>query len=251
LVLRKAEDEADFGVLKIKPVSLQSRSGSERVMVFAPHPDDETLASGGTIAMRVGQGKDVYVVVMTDGRNSHRILLSIEKNPAPSELIAIRRRESQLATQILGVSRDHLIFLDFEDGTLASHCQEGEALVLKYLLKILPTEIFTPDKSDPHPDHYSTNAIVSNSIRESKLSPSIYSYLVWNTDRPQTHKASDEVEFDISDYLETKRSAVDAYKSQVTKLFGSQTCPVLRKSMLKRFLLPVERFKIISSRQSS
>lgn len=247
--MRKTEDEADSGVLKIKPVSLISRSDSERMMVFAPHPDDETLACGGTIALSVKQGKDVYIVVMTDGRNSHKILLSIEKDPTPRELIPIRRKESQLAAQILGVRRDHLIFLDFEDGSLASHCGEGKVLVLNYLLKILPTEIFMPDKSDSHPDHYSTSAIVSDAVRESKLSPLIYSYIVWTTNGPQMGKASDEIEFDISDFLEIKCSAIEAYKSQVTKLFKSQTRPVLTRSMLSRFLLPVERFKIISDRQ--
>jgi len=220
------------------------------MMVFAPHPDDETLACGGTIAMSVRQGKDVYIVVMTDGRNSHRILLSIEKDPAPHELIRIRRKESKLAAQILGVRRDHLIFLNFEDGSLAFHRREGKILVLKYLLKILPRKIFMPDKSDTNPDHYSTNLIVSDAIRESKLSPSIYSYVVWTNNGLHMGEASNEIEFDISDFLEIKRSAIEVYKSQVTKLFKSQTRPVLRRSMLARFLLPVERFKIISGLQS-
>jgi LmbE family N-acetylglucosaminyl deacetylase len=250
LVIRKIEDEAYSRVLKIKPVCLSLRSDSERVMVFAPHPDDETLACGGTIAKSVRQGKGVYIVIMTDGRNSHKILLSIEKDPTPRELIAIRRKEAQFAAQILGVHRDNLIFLNFEDGSLASHHREGKALVLNYLLKIMPTEIFMPDKSDSNPDHYSTSSIVLDAIRESKLSPSIYSYIVWTTNGSHMSKMSGEIEFDISEFFKIKRSAIEAYKSQVTKLFKSQTRPVLRKSMLVRFLLPVERFKIISDQQS-
>lgn len=67
----------------------------ERVVVFAPHPDDETLACGGTIAKSVHQGDDVYIVIMTDGRNSHRGVLGIEKNPTPEEIGVIRNNEGR------------------------------------------------------------------------------------------------------------------------------------------------------------
>jgi hypothetical protein len=44
-------------------------------VVFAPHPDDETLGCGGTIVRKIRAGARVRLVVMTDGGSSHRELL--------------------------------------------------------------------------------------------------------------------------------------------------------------------------------
>jgi LmbE family N-acetylglucosaminyl deacetylase len=216
------------------------------MIVFAPHPDDETLACGGTIAMSVTQGKEVYVVVMTDGRNSHKATLSIDKNPTPRDLIPIRRNESKRATRILGVRRDHLIFLDFEDGDLESHHQEAKEIVQRLLNRLRPSTIFTPDRSDLHPDHSSTGAIVSDAVRASMLSPLIYTYVVWGENEFRATEASSGVDFDISRYLTIKRAAIREYKSQFTRLFKSQSRPIIGRSMLSRFMRPSERFTVTS-----
>lgn len=79
---------------------------NKSVVVFAPHPDDETLGCGGTIAKKVREGFNVYIVFITDGRNSHRNVLNIYENPSPEELKFIRRNEAIYATSILGIDRD-------------------------------------------------------------------------------------------------------------------------------------------------
>jgi LmbE family N-acetylglucosaminyl deacetylase len=45
------------------------------ILVFAPHPDDETLGCGGTIANRVREGHEVEIFFMTDGRTLERGVL--------------------------------------------------------------------------------------------------------------------------------------------------------------------------------
>jgi LmbE family N-acetylglucosaminyl deacetylase len=42
------------------------------ILVFAPHPDDEVFGCGGVMAKRIFEGYDVFVVFLTDGRNSLR-----------------------------------------------------------------------------------------------------------------------------------------------------------------------------------
>ena len=214
------------------------------MIVFAPHPDDETLACGGTIAMNVSQGKEVYVVVMTDGRNSHLVTLGIERDPSPQDLIPIRKNELKRATRILGVRRDHLVFLGFEDGSLILHYPEAKEIVERLLTKLRPDTIFMPDRSDAHPDHSSTGIVVSDASKSSMLNPRIYSYVVWTKSKSQGTKASNEVDFDISPYLTIKRAAIKEYKSQFTRLFESQRRPIIGRSMVSRFIRSTERFTV-------
>ena len=72
----------------------------EKIIVFAPHPDDETLGCGGTIAKRIVEGYEVIIVIMTDGRHSYLEMLGIDKDPTPNELKEIRKEEVKRATRI-------------------------------------------------------------------------------------------------------------------------------------------------------
>ena len=195
--------------------------------------------------MSVSQGKEVYVVVMTDGRNSHKSTLQIEKNPSPKDLIPIRRNELKRATRILGVRRDHLIFLGFEDGSLTLHYQEAKEIVQRILTRLRPGTIYMPDRRDLHSDHSSTGAVVSDAVKSGMLNPRIYAYVVWTEDKSRHTRASKEMEFDISRYLTVKRAAINEYKSQFTRLFRSQSRPIIERSMLSRFKRPEERFTIL------
>jgi len=54
-----------------------------RVIIFAPHPDDETLACSGTIIKKIAEGCEVYIVFMTDGGNALLKLFGISSNLTP------------------------------------------------------------------------------------------------------------------------------------------------------------------------
>ena len=73
---------------------------AKTTVIFAPHPDDEILACGGTIAKKVKEGQEVYIVIMTDGRNSHLNVLGIAVNPTPEEVAKIRKEEAKRAAHI-------------------------------------------------------------------------------------------------------------------------------------------------------
>ena len=78
----------------------------QRVLVFSPHPDDESIAVGGYIAQSIENGADVNIVLVTDGNAQHQE--------------SIRYTEFKKAASILGVPEANLIFLGFPDGKLAS-----------------------------------------------------------------------------------------------------------------------------------
>src|SRR6476659_9871046 len=68
-------------------------SSMSSILVFGPHPDDQELGMGGTIAKLVRQGHKVHLVDMTNGE------------PTPFGSVETRARESAAAAKVLGVSR--------------------------------------------------------------------------------------------------------------------------------------------------
>lgn len=88
----------------------KSQNMQNRIVVFAPHPDDETLGCGGTVAKEASDGNIVHIVFVTDGRNSHKIVLGIQRNPDPEEVKAIRREDTRTVARLLGVGDDNLTF---------------------------------------------------------------------------------------------------------------------------------------------
>jgi LmbE family N-acetylglucosaminyl deacetylase len=220
------------------------------VIVFAPHPDDETLGCGGTIAKRIRQGYEVLVVIMTDGRYAFKDILDIHFDPTPEELKQIRKEEVKRATKILGVPEENLIFLDFVDGTLKDNEKKAEEKVTEILSEQQPVEIYFPYKNDGHPDHQVTYRIVKNSIRKLAISASAYQYSITPQyarvgpiiDRLLRHFKNHMVYVDISMFLPMKEAALQEFESELTTVSCNH-----RKSVIngvKRFLNSKEVFYI-------
>jgi LmbE family N-acetylglucosaminyl deacetylase len=142
-------------------------------LIIAPHQDDETLGCGGTIALKRNAGTQVTVAFMTDGTTSHQRYMS------EAELKARRHSEAVDACEILGVSGSDVRFLDFPDGKLGSHCQEGLVQVVRILNLCRPAEVFVPYQHDGTPDHEATYQIVRGAVQEAGHVARIYEYPIW------------------------------------------------------------------------
>lgn len=208
-------------------------------IVFSPHPDDETLGCGGTIIKKIKAGAEVKLVFMTDGRKSHRHLIS-EK-----ELKSIRSAEALAASQMLGINEREVIFLDFEDGELSKNQNSAIQKVLKILLNQQPYEVFIPYHKEPllwSEDHLATNRIVLAALQAYGRKVVIYEYPIWfwyrwpwvslpigNLRRlfgflkhsfvlPSSLLSEFRCSVYIGDVLELKRAVLNQYKSQMTRL---------------------------------
>jgi LmbE family N-acetylglucosaminyl deacetylase len=223
---------------------------SKRLIVFSPHPDDETLGCGGTIAKKISENYEVTIVVMTDGRLAFSSVLGINSNPTPEELKSIRKEEVIRAAAILGVPRRNLVFFDFEDRTLKEHEKEAEAKVKSIFEANPPAEIYFPYEKDCHMDHQATNRIVSHSVKHLKDSTLEYQYSIvqrftclgpkivgWSL---QNRLSDNLVQIDISEFLPLKKAAIKEFKSQLTILSDKQKRPVLTE--IDRYLGKREAF---------
>ncbi|HEO70131.1 MAG TPA: PIG-L family deacetylase [Candidatus Hydrogenedentes bacterium] len=83
------------------------------ILVFTPHPDDETFSMGGTLARLAANGNSIVIVIFTnDNRGSKDLEMTRER------LARIRRAEEEEACRILGIPKENIIWLGYEDGDL-------------------------------------------------------------------------------------------------------------------------------------
>ena len=137
---------------------------AKKVLVLAPHPDDDCFGVGGTIKKMTNSGANVTVAYFCDGSGGvkeDRIKnyeLRIKNSDVRNKgLISIRKEEARETKEILGVAEQ--VFLGYPDGHLASGTAANK--VLRDLIKRLePDIIFVPSFIDNHPDHRAVNDIL-------------------------------------------------------------------------------------------
>lgn len=211
----------------------------KRIIVFAPHPDDETLGCGGTIARRINEGYEVIVVVITDGRYSFSVVLGIDSDPTPEELKEIRKNETIRATKILGVPKDNLLFLDFEDNTLATHEKEVEEKIINIMKQYTPEEVYFTYEKDYNYDHQATSRIVRRSVQRLGLPSIQYQYSiarpgtcgVYGRIRPLIDAVmnifkKNYVKIDVTEFLSLKQKALSEFKSEISIISNKQKKPI-------------------------
>jgi LmbE family N-acetylglucosaminyl deacetylase len=213
------------------------------ILIVAPHPDDETLACGGTIAKRIKEGYNVKVIFLTDGRNSHLNELGITLDPTPDELIEVRKDEATRATGILGLKKNDLIFLSLENITLEANFEIAKSHLIELMKRLHPEEIFFPDEEDTHKTHNEACRIVRDSLKALSISPKKYQYTIW-TDKDESKPHNNLSHEDVSSVLALKEKAIREYKSQITNFSRGQVRPILSKIFLEKFRANTETFRI-------
>ncbi len=187
-----------------------------KVMVFAPHPDDDVFGCGGSIAKHTKNGDLVLVTYMTSGDAG-----SLKYNKA--ELAALREREAGDAAYTLGVSRDNLIFLRNPDGYL-EYSQKNLVSVIELIRQCQPHIVYLPHKDDGHKDHQKTYEIVAESImraagpwfQECRGQPwSVTTALCYEFWTPLQEVSFTE---DISDFIDMKVTALRQHESQIADI---------------------------------
>jgi len=130
----------------VSPLALPAQA---RVLVFSPHPDDETLAVGGLIYRLVHRRIPVHVVFVTNGDGYAEAVeedFALHK-PTDADYVALgelRQREAIAATKHLGLRKRDLSFLGFPDGGLAELWRAHWSQPY--------TSPYTKEDSPPYPD---------------------------------------------------------------------------------------------------
>ncbi len=190
------------------------------ILVLAPHPDDESIGMGGTIATLAEQGERVVVVVFSGGEATH----VWQKQEA---IRTTRQRECLKASKILGVA--DVVFFELADMSLANEIVERDVeSQLKEIIELeKPEMVFTCAIDDVYPDHRAV-ARLSFAVKD-KYFPDlpVWMYTVWNP-LHITHREQPRMVVDVTKTFPLKWRAIQAYQSQKLSTFQLIPTVILR-----------------------
>ncbi|HET6262970.1 MAG TPA: PIG-L family deacetylase [Chloroflexia bacterium] len=135
-------------------VRLFTPTGNDRVLVIAPHPDDETLGCGGTIALHSRAGDQVCVLIVTDGGSSRAGGLGREEMR--------RRRQDEAARAMSALAPLELIQLGLPEGAWPP--EELYVHLIALIKRLKPTLIYTTSCVDFHPEHLKVARVVAQAL---------------------------------------------------------------------------------------
>ena len=182
-----------------------------KILVIAPHPDDEILGCGGTIAKYVSNGDDVYVAIVTKGCEP---LFHVEQVDAV-------RNECLKADRILGVKKT--IFMDFPAAMLENVPRyEFNRAFISLIQEIEPDVVYIPHRGDMQLDHKMVvdAAMVALRPKYHHVVRKIYAYETLSEtgwDVPNvTNEFIPNVYSDISKFIDKKLEAMQMFKTQLS-----------------------------------
>lgn len=180
------------------------------ILIFAPHPDDEVLGCGGTMAKRAAAGDAVYVFVVTRG------VEPLYKDSG----IRIIQQQCREADKLLGAK--DTIFLNFPAVMLETVPRyELNGRISEVVQQIKPDEVYIPHRGDMQLDHKMIvdAAMVALRPKYKHVVKRIYAYETLSEtgwDIPNTvNEFIPNVYEDITDTLPLKLQAMELFKSQL------------------------------------
>lgn len=188
------------------------------ILIIAPHPDDEILGCGGTIAKRTADGHDVYVCVVTKG----------DEPLFNKDYVEQGRSECREADCFLGVKET--LFLDFPAVRLEEvpRYKLNDA-IHQVVQRIKPDEVYIPHRGDMQLDHKMVvdAAMVALRPKYEHVVKRIYAYETLSEtgwDIPNTvNEFIPTVYEDISNVLQKKIQAMKIFKSQLSDFPGTRS----------------------------
>ena len=188
------------GIKVIEPITK-----GDRILILAPHPDDETIGCAGIIQQALSAGAQVQVVYLTNGDHNQIAFIVYEKRLTlrKGEFIhmgEVRRQEAIKAMALLGLDENNLVFLGYPDfGTFVIFSQywqetkpfkslltrissvpykdnlsfaapyKGESILSdleKVLLGYKPNKIFVSHPADTNVDHKALYLFLQVALRD-------------------------------------------------------------------------------------
>lgn len=212
-------------------VPIVDLSDYSAVLVFAAHPDDETLGAGGLIARCASEGIPVRVICVTDGAASHSAL---------KDLAAIRKSELQRAVRILHPNAT-LDWLAFPDGQTEDHVAEISAVIDAIIREAPSTSlVVAPWRGDRHPDHQVVGELAA--IHAGGRFLLEYPIWMWHWASPEHPDVPWNELVSISIDTTVKHRAINAFTSQIQVPVETHGSPLLRRDFLNHFQGAIEYF---------
>ena len=183
-----------------------------KVLVIAPHPDDESIGCGGTLRLHWVRGDRVAGVFLTSGE------LGLKHLPR-GKARRIREGEARKAAKILGLAK--VTFMHQPDWSMGEDLSGAAHALRRVLSREAPDLIYLPHPGEWHPDHKAALPVLRKALRGAGLgAPILRGYEVWTP-----LGEYDQVE-NITSVMKLKLRAIRAHKSQLNGEFGYESAVI-------------------------
>ena len=210
----------------------------QRLVVVAPHPDDEVLCCGGLIAQHTARGGQTLVIAVSDGEASH----ADTSGWKASQLAETRRWERAEGLARLGARAAKVIRLGLPDGRVGEHAHELTCMIARL---ISPTDVVVSTwRHDAHPDHEATGKAAVRACAASGCRLLEAPVWMWHWASPGDLRVPWRRLTAVPlarHVVQQKRFALSAHASQL-RARDVSTGPVLGPEILARSAWPAEYF---------
>jgi LmbE family N-acetylglucosaminyl deacetylase len=202
-----------------------------RLIVVAPHPDDEVLGAGGLVSSWALSGQPVSIVSVTDGEAA---------DLSRKELSRVRRSELRNALRKLALLHVEIVSLGIPDGKVASQKNRLRAVLLERVEQ--GCTLIAPYEDDGHPDHEAVGHVCLEVAQLRKVAIARYPIWAWHHATPFSFRTGRWGLFRLAAVAQrAKLRAVQCFDSQLRPPHGA---PIVPGHVLTHFERPYEAFLI-------
>lgn len=168
---------------------------TDRILVVAPHPDDESIGCGGLL---LKYGPQCDILVLADGRRGYNSKDDVDEDA----LVLTREQELRQAAALAGVNRIfHLRIPDY-------HVADSRETIAAFDISGYDV-ILTPNRAERQADHSAVTGFLQQMRDRQNPRAKLYEYEVWSPLPAPTHI------LDISDVMDAKLNMVSQHRSQL------------------------------------
>ena len=193
-----------------------------KIVVFAPHPDDEIFSCAGSILKWMKEGHNVHIVYVTDNRaffswgkkNDQIIIEEAHKyiNLNDDQISEIALEEAKSVAKAFVFPNESVHLLKFHDQDALNQISRGITLIKKIIIDA--DRIVIPSDNNNHPDHQATHMMAKEAAIElNLLKTEFYVYAIYNVIKAPMDK---QVKIRIAEYRDQVYDIMSLYKTQLT-----------------------------------
>lgn len=206
-------DEKAQNTLRRKPLP-----SNKKILIFAPHPDDEVIGMGATIYGLIKNNNICRIAYLTSGEKG------LKGKGSAAQKKAKREREAIRAIEQLGGKRENLEFLNLRFYRTGFYSADDVDKVFDLITIFMPDIIYLCIDEDPSSTHRKSAEIIDEALIQYPFDSLIYCYkTIWSQFEPKEincyHSFNDDV-------MEIKISALKAHRSQEKPLYLKSKKPL-------------------------
>ena len=212
-----------------------------KIVVFAPHPDDEIFSCAGAILKWMKESHDVHIVYVTDnralitwGKKNNQIIIEEAQeyiNLSDDQVGEIGLKEAKSVAKAFGFPNDAVHLFEFHDQDALNQISRGITLAKAIIYDA--DRIVIPSDNNNHPDHQATHTIAKEAAIELNLvNTEFYVYAIYNIMKAPLEK---QIKIRVAEYRDQIYDIMALYKTQLALKDTRMGWVTLKRKRSERF----------------